>query len=168
MKEISLANNKGVILVDDEDFEYLNQYSWYIRPNRNTFYAETKIKQIPIRIHRLILKEYDKKVFIDHKDRNGLNNQKDNLRKATRTENNRNRAKSKHSKWKYKGVKNVSTYPSAKKHRCHNLKRPWQATIYNNRKRIFLGFFRTEDEAAIAYNNASLELFGEFACLNVI
>ena len=80
MKKIKLTQNKYT-LVDDEDFDYLNQFNWCAHKEKYNFYAvrtDNKLKKC-IRIHRVIMNCPDSK-FIDHKDGNGLNNQKENLR----------------------------------------------------------------------------------------
>lgn len=81
------------------------------------------------------------------------------LRLATQQENTRNRKKQqfrlkKQCSSKYKGV-------------CwHNTRKKWQAQIVVNYKNIYLGAFNSEVDAAIAYNNAAISYFGEFAILN--
>ena len=161
MKEIKLGQfgkNKGVYvaLVDDEDFERLNSFSWYAQKGGNTFYAQRCIKvngkKVNIRMHREILNGS----IIDHIDRNGLNNQKSNLRVCTTSENAMNMRKHKKSKSNYKGV-------------CfHKLEKKWVAQIKINRKGFYLGYFMSEVDAARAYNSKAVELFGEFANLNII
>ena len=153
MKEIQLTQGK-VALVDDEDFEYLNQRKWCARKHRNTFYATTSEwinkKSQNISMHRLILDGCRKQ--IDHADSNGLNNQKYNLRRCTSQENNRNRKPYLGKSSIYKGVsfsKNI-----------------YRAQISINRKPILLGRFSLEIEAAKAYDEAAKLYFKEFAYLN--
>ena len=93
---------------------------------------------------------------IDHIDGNGLNNQRNNLRKATHQENMMNRQSNKNSSSQFKGV---HWYERTNK---------WQARITFNQKRISLGYFTSEIDAAKTYNKKALELFGEFAKLNFI
>src|SRR3989304_2105986 len=86
MKEIQLSQGK-VALVDDEDFEMLNRYKWSAMRGANTYYAYTHIilesgKRTSIAMHRVIMQTpvgYE----TDHRDRNGLNNQRFNLRICT-------------------------------------------------------------------------------------
>jgi hypothetical protein len=155
MKEIQLTQGK-VALVDDEDFELLNQYKWCAAKNKNTYYAESKINNINVKMHRLIMKT-EKGNVVDHKDHNGLNNQKCNVRNCTNAQNSKNRTKSKsQSSSKYIGVIYRGDVSS------------WQASIRVNYVLINLGFFKTQNEAAEAYNKAAIKYFGEFANLNTI
>jgi len=159
MKEIQLSKNgknkgKYVALVDDEDFEILNKFNWYVIKHRNTFYATRQIRnnknQTTIRIHWDIMGDK----FIDHIDRNGLNNQKSNLRICTNQQNQMNRKPNKNCTSKYKGVY------------INKLKTMWIAVISLNNKHKYLGSFKLEIDAAKAYDNKAEELFGEFANLN--
>ena len=90
----------------------------------------------------------------DHRDGCGLNNQRHNLRTATRTQNNQNR-KSLNGSSRFTGV-------------CKNNRDgKWKAYICVNKKRNHLGYFSSECDAAQAYNFAAIDAFGEFARLNV-
>ena len=161
MKEIKLSQlgkNKDeyVALVDDDDFESINQYKWSVIKAPNTFYAMrgTMVngKRITQYMHDLIL---DGK-GIDHIDRNGLNNKRSNLRLCTISENGMNRRKQDNASSIYKGVS------------FHKRDKRWMAHIKINGKKIHLGNFDTEVEAAKAYNDKAISLFCEFANLNVI
>ncbi len=147
--------------VDDEDFEWLRRYNWYAEKNGNTFYAKMDklISKIPrkrmiLYMHTAIMNTGPGMV-VDHIDGNGANNQRSNLRVCTQAENARNSAKPKNGKLKYKGV-------SLRDHR------KIIATICFNRKKIQLGSFATQEEAALAYNAAAIKYHGEFARLNII
>lgn len=159
MKEIKLSQfgkNKGkyVALVDDEDFEGLNSFKWYAMEGGKTFYAVRRImfngKRRGILMHCEIMNGKG----IDHIDHDGMNNQKSNLRFCTQRENMMNQRKQENTSSIYKGV-------------CF-FKRTgkWMAHITINGKNIHLGYFETEIEAAKAYNDKAIELFGEFANLN--
>jgi len=151
MKEIQLTRGM-VALVDDEDYEYLNKWHWYVYKGYSTFYALSKIKHKDLKMHRIIM-NCPKDMQVDHKDGNGLNNQKGNLRICTNAQNQANRKS--YGKSKYLGVSyNRNTYI--------------QAYIGHNKRNIYLGVFKTEEEAAIAYNEAAIKLHGEFAKLNII
>jgi hypothetical protein len=91
----------------------------------------------------------------DHIDHNGLNNQKSNLREATYSQNNGNMRKAESGcSSKYKGVSRHKT--------------GWQAKIYKEGRSFHLGSFLNEEAAAIAYNEAATQMFGEFAHLNEV
>lgn len=149
MKEIILTQGK-VALVDDDDFEWINQWKWYANKNCNTYYAvrsvrlERKISRICM--HRLIMKTpigYE----VDHKDGNGLNNQKNNLANGTHRKNMQNRHEKKTSK--YPGVYWRKT------------DRKWEAEIKVNGKRKHLGHYNDEYEAFLVYKNAVWVFTGE-------
>lgn len=162
MKEIKLTKGK-VALVDDEDFEYLNQWKWQAQKSNKTYYAKrgigiskTNPKHYSVKMHRQIMgvKSYKEDARqVDHKDWNGLNNQKENLRVCTPSQNAYNRRSSKGDS-KYKGV----------------LKQPkseyWGAKITVKTRGKMLGVFEDEKEAAIAYDNAARKYYKEFAVLN--
>lgn len=158
MKIIWLSKGQFT-LVDDEDYERLSRFKWYARKSKNTFYATRRLGKHGdhIQMHRDIvgINEYPK-LFADHEDHNGLNNQRDNLRVATRSQNNAN-----------KKAIGVSIYLGVFYNKqCVN--KPWYSRIRKNKKTRHLGYFANEMEAAIAYNNAAIKIHGEFANLNAI
>ena len=165
MKIIKLNSRKypgHKVIVDDEDFEELSRYNWHPANShdKKVAYAKGHIDGILIKMHRFILKihEYDiKNKLIDHKDRNGLNNQKENLRICSISDNQHNSIKSKRGK--------ISKY------KCVGFNKKLQkynAYITYYSKQIHLGYFDLEIDAALAYNKKATELFGEYACLNII
>lgn len=156
MKEIKLTQGK-VTLVDDEDFEWLNQWRWHASRGWLTFYVKRKEKDKSIYMHRLILNAPKDKA-VDHADRNGLNNQRENLRICSDTQNQANRRTQSNSKSGYKGVFL----------RKEGGKRRWRAIIYMSGRRFYIGYFKSAEEAAVAYNQAATKIFGEFAHLNKI
>jgi len=155
MKEIKLTQGQ-IALVDDEDFERLNQFKWFANKNGRTYYARRTPningKKISILMHQLIINSSE----IDHLNGNGVDNQRSNLRSCTHKENSRNKRKNKNAYSIYKGV---SFMKSNKK---------WGSRIKCDYKSIHLGFFILEIDAAKAYNNKAIELFGKFANLNII
>ena len=157
MKKIQLTQGK-IALVDDEDFDDLNQYKWFAVKSRNTFYAERHIPfnhSKKIKMHRYIMQTPDG-LEVDHKDHNGLNCQKDNMRNCTNRQNQMNRQLYRHSTSGYKGVSWQKT--------CGK----WMAYIWLNNKQKNLGRFVLIEDAAHAYNEAAKEFFRDFACLNTI
>ena len=158
MKEIQLTQGK-VALVDDEDFEYLNQWKWYARKCRDKFYAQRHIKvngnDTTIPMHRQIINPI-KGMVIDHINRDTLNNCKDNLRECTNGENMKNRSIYKNNKSGYKGIRFIE---KSKK---------WVVVITNNTKKIHIGYFVHLKNAIKAYNKAAVKYHGEFANLNKI
>ena len=161
MKQISLSRGL-VALVDDEDYDHLNQYSWSALPApagpQYGWYAKTNIRTTSGKfttalMHRMLLSA-DPSVHVDHENGNGLDNQKHNLRTCTRSNNMANRTKRKASASVHKGV----TWNARKG--------KWIARISHQGKRHHLGEFANEHKAAQAYNQKARELFGEFARLN--
>ena len=139
--------------VDAEDYQKLAAYDWQIfKNNSSNFYAARIEGGKIVSMHREIMHN-PAGLFVDHKDRNGLNNTKQNLRLATCGQNNCNRRKKEGSS-KYRGV----SY--CKKNR------KWRASITFNGKDIWLGQFDTEEDAARAYDEAAKIYHGEFAALN--
>lgn len=164
MKQLQLSGKLGIgktILVDDADYEYLSQFTWWVQKAKNTLYAirynpETKKRQL---MHRLLFNLTDSRVFIDHINHNGLDNQKNNLRICTNADNQKNK----------KG-NGTSSYLGVSKYTYKNgtTNKKWIATIKHNGKYKYLGIFENEIDAAKSYNKAALEYHGEFANLNKI
>lgn len=154
MRCIQLTRKK-LAIVADVDYEYLNQFKWFARYSKGNWYAERRIGEVTVFMHNELLGR--KKGFeIDHQDRNGLNNQRSNLRYSTPSQNRANVGLRKDNKSGYKGV---SYYPKSKK---------WRAYIQVNKKWKQLGYFKTALDAARAYNKVAKQEFGEFAWLNKI
>lgn len=162
MKRIPLAQDKFA-LVDDIDYKRVSQYHWrWKRKGGDIYYAyrrkESKGRRTSISMHRFILRlSSNEKRLVDHRNFNGLDNRKVNLRLATTQENCRHSRKHRdctHSR--YKGVY------------WEQGRKQWRAYIYLNKKKIWLGRFVDEKEAARAYNKKAKEMFGEYALLNNI
>lgn len=152
MKFVPLS--RGLVArVDDQDFDRVSRFKWYARPSNRNWYAVT-MQGNPRRsifLHHFILGTVER---IDHRDNNGLNNQRENLRKANRCQNGQNRRYQIHSS-KFKGV---SWCKGSKK---------WEAYLSNGKgKKIHLGWFVNEIDAALAYDAAALNRYGEFALTN--
>ncbi len=161
MKAIPLTQGQ-VALVDDSDATALTQFHWYAARTHHIFYAVRKSqvngKQRTIQMHRELLRlSFGDKRQADHRDGDGLNNQRSNLRICSRTENTRNQCNQRRAKGsQYKGV-------------CwRTAHRLWQARIMVNGKAHSLGYFPSETAAALAYNAAATRFFGEFARPNLV
>lgn len=159
MKKIRLTQGKQAI-VDDSDFEWLNQWKWHYS---NGGYAERNLrlgvnKRKTLQLHRLLL-ERQEGFNIDHINRNKLDNRRDNLRVVTPSQNSANSSIKRSSKIGCKGV----SY-----HVWGRSKKNWVARIHVDGKRKWLGRFKTKEEAARNYNQASIKYHKEFSYLNAM
>ncbi len=158
MRQIQLTQGKYA-LVDDEDYEWLSQWKWHADKKGNNYYAKRNFMVEGVRkntyIHRDIMNP-PKYMEIDHKNGDGLDNRRKNLRVCTKSQNAMNRKSQKYSTSIYLGV----SWDKEKKR--------WRAIIKANGKTKKLGRFKTELEAAIIYNIAARKYFGEFARPNIL
>lgn len=157
-KEIPLTQGK-VAIVDAADFDWLNQWKWHYHPDKNDkgYAVRTPTingHQIKISMHRLIISAPDG-ALVDHIDRNGLNNCRNNLRLASNSLNGHNTS-SRPGTSRYKGVS------------FHKRVRRWHAQITTSGKTVSLGYFDTQSDAALAYNTAAIRVYGDQACINVV
>lgn len=160
---MTIELTKGyVALVDDEDYETLSLYKWrvnrVVKKHSTTCYALTYKGPdgVPTSMHRVVMNA-PAGLDVDHIDQDGLNNVRANLRLCTEVQNAGNTQTRSGSSSKYKGV---SLYKRLGL---------WQAVIGCTNKggqMKWLGNFKTEEEAARAYDAAALERYGEFALLN--
>jgi len=172
MKLIKLTQGQFA-QVDDEDFEFLNQWKWYAKKHGHTFYAiradYSSGKMKNVRMHRVILGlAPDDRRISDHIDHCGYNNQRVNLRICTYAQNCMNSQKQKRAtSSKYKGVTiNISKWFSKEKQQMVYYEPKFIAAIRVNGKLLSLGSFSSEIEAARKYNEGVLKYFGEFGVLN--
>jgi len=149
MKLIELTKGKSAI-VDDEDYEWLSRKKWHAIKVRHNWYAVGKIKKKHVYMHRFIMKT-PPTLTTDHKNRNGLDNRKENLRNATNAQNNANKpVRSSKKTSRYKGVHYEKRYHI------------WFASCARKQKCC-----KSEVDAALAYNSMATEKYGEFSYLNV-
>lgn len=155
MKRLELTQGQFAI-VDDDDYEKLSNYHWYCNYIEGRPYANRVIyspHRTTISMHRAITAAKQSE-YVDHINRNTLDNRKKNLRICTNQQNSYNcvgRRKSERNP--YKGVTRT---PNGN----------YEARIYHNGRTIHLGTFKSPEEAARKRDSAALELQGEFAYLN--
>lgn len=154
MKKIELTQGKFA-LVDDADFDWLNQWKWhathgYAYKRIHVKLGKNKYTGIYVYMHRLIM-DANEKQQVDHKDGDSFNNTRANLRFSTQQENARNKRVQRNN---VSGVKGVWW----NKH-----KNRWEPSIVVNGKKMYIGRYLTIEEASDAYKRAASKYFGEFA-----
>lgn len=157
-----ITNKKGerfIILFDRCDLNLIYSHTWHVSSvypqyaKTNIKIGKHKYKSTPL--HRMILNvENDKYVVVDHKNRNSLDNRRVNIRISDRSGNSFNVVGNKNSTSKYKGVY------------WNKLELRWKVQIQFGRNKYHLGTYKNEKKAALAYDNAAIKYFGEFAYLN--
>jgi hypothetical protein len=164
MKKIKLTQSKWV-LVDDEDYPYLNRFTWQASFSGSSFRA---VRTINIKgKHVNLFMEYfimplKKRCFFSHRNNNTLDNRKSNLISvfkgvAMHKENKRKTTNGGQTPTsKYKGVSWSKKYGL------------WDARINKDKKLYYRKYFKKEKDAALAYNRKAKELYGEFAYQNII
>lgn len=161
MKEIRLTQGK-VALVDDEDFEYLNQFKWqpdglgYVRRTLSVI-DQRASKTKTVSMHASIMLPGED-LEVDHINRNRLDNRRCNLRLTNHSMNCVNQKLKKNNKTGYRGIweRKGKKYPVPK----------WRAVIVVNGKDLHLGDFLDPRNAAQAYNLAAVKYHGNYAQLN--
>lgn len=156
MKTIELTQGFCTI-VDDANYELLSKYKWRYHTNSRTSYAITgQYKDgTYLFMHHLILPPVTGLV-VDHINRNGLDNRRENLRYATKSQNLQNRGKTKKNTSGYKGVSwNIGI-------------NKWHVFVKTHGTRVNVGYYKHLKEAVIAYNQAAKKYYGEFAYQNPI
>ena len=145
-------------LVDDRDFTWLNQHKWSLSDKG---YPQSRINGKDVKMHLMVADRYfgkrEKGMILDHINQNKKDSRLCNLRVCTYQENSRNRDRHAEDETsKYHGVNYRKESGT------------WRVRIMDSGIQYNIGTFRTEIEAAIAYNHAAKEMFGEFASLNDI
>lgn len=152
----SITNSEMWIYVSDEVYPEVSKNVWSVEWGGSTYYASRQTTILGIRKHIKLhnqLMNPPKGMFVDHRDRNGINDTFENMRYASHRDNCRNRGIRKDNISGYRGVS------------WNEQMGKWQASIYD-RKMYYLGWYDDPVEAAIAYDVAAKERFGEFAYLN--
>ena len=158
--ELKITNKKGeifTILYDENDHQLIRKHKWFTHKNKFTSYAETvitienKIKYVGM--HRLLLGINERSIVVDHKNGNGLDNRRCNIRPCTQSQNLMNRA----------CFRGISKFIGVTWDKINN---KWYASITKDKKLKNLGRYEYEKDAANAYDKAAITLHGEFAKLN--
>ena len=150
---VKLTQHKWAI-VDGVDYDKIKMYRWGACRDGKVFYARAGIKNndggyTNKSMHRLLMNA--RGLQIDHRNGNGLDNRKCNIRKATDNQNKRNRTKQNNNTSGFKGVSF-----------CKRRKK-WVANIKVNNRNISLGRFITPEAAALAYKAATIKYHKDFA-----
>ena len=163
MKTVPLSGAKAagrVALVNDADYKLVSQYRWFVMERKiegqrtRGPYAGAWIRHDGRRVLLLMHKLITGWPLTDHKNHDGLDNRRRNLRNATKAQNNQNSRSRLGSSSQYKGV-----HWSTRQQR-------WRANIAHEGRVRSLGVFMSEEDAARAYDAAALQLYGEYAVLN--
>ena len=142
---------KGHVIIDKEDYKKVKHIKWSM--DGYGYVTNSRRNKKNIKLHQFIMGEKN----IDHRSGDLLDNRKNNLRGCSHQENIFNsRVLGKNNTSGYKGV---SLGRSGEK---------WIAQIKINYKNIYLGLFSDKIDAAMAYNNAAVKYFGEFAKINPV
>jgi hypothetical protein len=149
MKLISLT--QGLFAkISDEDFEIISKYKWKAHKSRGITYAYSGDSRIFGSMHNFILSGAAE---VDHKNRDGLDNQRENIRPCTHKQNMYNQGPKKSNSTGFKGVSQDS-------------KGKFISMIRTDSGRLYLGYYNTAIEAAVAYDKAAKQHHGDFAHLN--
>ena len=162
------TTNGMFLLVDIEDAEMVLSHCWcakrYGSQANSTWYAERRIKiSEPLYGIKRIIKLHQYLIgfesWVDHRNCDGMDNRRSNLRKCTRSQNQGNSRVSFTSKSGFKGVQ-------WRKPSGNNRRERWVARIGGGKRRVNIGSFQNPIDAARAYNAAAIAKWGEFARIN--
>ena len=155
----SKTHGAQTILYDEEDAPMIEPYRWTLMKGYSTFYAKRSLPRRPdgsrptaLLLHREVT-VCPKGMMVDHKNGNGLDNTRDNLRICTMSQNMMNRKKTRQNSTGYKGVYKTGD----------SKLNPYSAKIQKNGKVYCLGHYKTAEEAHEAHLRKEKELFGEFS-----
>jgi hypothetical protein len=141
---------QGKLAVIDKRDAWVTKWKWSYHHTGYAFRnCRVAGKKRMVLMHRLIMNA-PADLYVDHRDGDGLNNRRTNLRLCTNSQNQMNR----HVVRSASGRKGVTWNKSVQK---------WQASIKKDRRSYYLGCFSSLDEAEAAYLSAAAEMFGEFA-----
>ncbi len=153
-----IGKYKGFTIVDNDIFQELNQYKW--RKQSNGYIVRSIVKNgswSSEYLHKRILVVDEPNLEIDHINGCRFDNTSRNLRICTINQNQHNRKKQKkETSSKYKGVN------------WNKQNKKWRSQIAIGMKKIYLGYFDNEKDAALTYNKAAKKYHGDFALLNII
>lgn len=164
MKEIQISKGAKT-QVDDEDYDFLMQWRWHLSKDKwNSYVKRNEVvngKHITIRMARVLLKADDPKIYVDHIDHNGLNNQKSNLRLCTSSQNQFNCRS-------IRSNKRSSIYIDISPRKPTKFGQKWRAKMNINGKTVQIGEYFSEYEAAIGRDRYILDNNLEFPTLNIL
>jgi hypothetical protein len=159
--EVKLPSGE-IAVISEQDKDRVSSHKWYVAKKNNgkkyiyAFTQNSEGKKTFLYLHRLILAlQPSDGMIADHINGDTFDNRRENLRVATPAQNNWN-SKKKGGSNKYKGISLIKETGM------------WDVRINANNRRYYLGHYRTEEEAALAYNKAAYELHGEFARVNEV
>lgn len=152
---VPITNKNIFAIVDKKYWHDVMKYKWSL----SNGYPAAHIGKIKLKLHQYIYKiHYDDNLpdLIDHINKNRLDNRLENLIAKTATENSHNKSKNKNATSKYYGVS------------WNNRRQLWIAQILKENKSYWCGQYKNEIDAAKAYNEKAIELYGKNANLNII
>jgi hypothetical protein len=167
MKEIPLRNKQKEIIahakVDDDVYGWITNWTWCLMGKGKHRYVMSGTYGKAVLMHRLIMGVTDPLLEVDHKDHDTLNNQQYNLRVGDKTNNQHNRTAWGKSKYLGVSIKYRKLVIDGIKTKVYDR---WVAVIRIHRKLTHIGIYKTEIEAALAYDRAAKQHRKEWANLN--